>query len=465
MPQQIPAVQIMANDSFEETPQETRWFMSAGRSGKKWATFDYLINGRMIASRIAEEIGVGRATISKHIKWLIAGAYIKEARGLMDHQQQAKQARKESVTGFCKAYIAGPNAAVLQAKIRDLKANMGVSREGAERASVVTPLPGGVEPLVDVHRLDYHLPVTKQPQEKSLAAWKTLGAEPHGKPLRGWQHWSFPSFESEIGTWKVKARRRRVKVEDENGEITGYEWGDFTSFRITGPRVYCTIEECMTPNVIEHRIGSAVWEVRKHLCKTYGFDFAIDMRMRVNQPNEAGALRYDPELAEQIKQHRRTNPEMLKLADGITADGSHDLLDEGAVHLDCEDIRQAAMQANPVATIEFMRLQMQQQTDQFEEVANSSIETIEEQSVRAAQDIRDMLTNSMQTMIEQMMNTFEVRFQEHLQQFFEHNQTRVNRAIERFEARLRGMNPEAPEGQMTLFDWRPEDDENDGLGA
>ena len=198
----------------------------------------------------------------------------------------------------------------------------------------------------------------------------------------------------------------------------------------------------MTPNVIEHRIGSAVWEVRKHLCKTYGFDFAIDMRMRVNQPNEAGALRYDPELAEQIKQHRRTNPEMLKLADGITADGSHDLLDEGAVHLDCEDIRQAAMQANPVATIEFMRLQMQQQTDQFEEVANSSIETIEEQSVRAAQDIRDMLTNSMQTMIEQMMNTFEVRFQEHLQQFFEHNQTRVNRAIERFEARLRGMNPE-----------------------
>ena len=189
------------------------------------------------------------------------------------------------------------------------------------------------------------------------------------------------------------------------------------------------------------------------------------MRMRVNQPNEAGALRYDPKLAEEIIQHRRSNPEMLKLTEGITADGSHDLLKEGVVHLDCEDVRQAAMQANPVATIEFLRLQMQQQSDQFEEVANSSIETIEEQSVRAAADIRDNFQNTMQNLVEQMMNTFEERFQAHLQQFFETNQTRVNRAIERFEARLRGMNPEAPEGQMTLFDWTDEDDENDGLGA
>ena len=189
------------------------------------------------------------------------------------------------------------------------------------------------------------------------------------------------------------------------------------------------------------------------------------MRMRVNQPNEAGALRYGPKLAEEIIQHRRSNPEMLKLTEGITADGSHDLLKEGVVHLDCEDVRQAAMQANPVATIEFLRLQMQQQSDQFEEVANSSIETIEEQSVRAAADIRDNFQNTMQNLVEQMMNTFEERFQAHLQQFFETNQTRVNRAIERFEARLRGMNPEAPEGQMTLFDWTDEDDENDGLGA
>ena len=67
--------------------------------------------------------------------------------------------------------------------------------------------------------------------------------------------------------------------------------------------------------------------------------------------------------------------------------------------------------------------------------------------------------------VHQMKTGLATKFQEHLQQFFEHNQTRVNRAIERFEARLRGMNPEAPEGQMTLFDWRPEDDENDGLGA
>jgi len=381
----------------------------------------------------------------------------------MDHQSQAKQARKESVTGFCKAYIEGSNGAVFQAKIRDLKANMGVSGGEAERGSIPTPLPGGVEPLVDVHRLDYHLPITKQPMFESVRDWELRDVRPHGKPLRGWQHWSFPQFDSEIGIWKIKGRRRRHKILDDDGNTTGWDWGDWTSIRITGPRVYCTVEECMTPNVIEHRIGAAVWEVRRHLCKTYGFDFAIDMRMRVNQKNEAGALRYDPELAKQIKQHSKSNPEMLKLAPGITADGSHDLLKEGILHLDCEDVRQAAMQANPVAAIEYLRLQLQQQTDAFEEVANSSIETIEEQSVRAAGDIRNNFESSMELLVERMMNSFEERFQAHIQQFFELNQTRVNRAIERFERRLRGLNPQNSEGQMTLFDTYGANDENEGL--
>ena len=40
-----------------------------------------------------------------------------------------------------------------------------------------------------------------------------------------------------------------------------------------------------------------------------------------------------------------------------------------------------------------------------------------------------------------------------LDNFATQQQERVDRAIERFERRLRGLNPERPEGQMTLFEW------------
>ena len=59
-----------------------------------------------------------------------------------------------------------------------------------------------------------------------------------------------------------------------------------------------------------------------------------------------------------------------------------------------------------------------------------------------------------------MHNTFEERFNEHLEEFFAAQQLRVNRVIERFEARLRGQRVVNEEGQMVLTDF---DDNEESL--
>ena len=78
----------------------------------------------------------------------------------------------------------------------------------------------------------------------------------------------------------------------------------------------------------------------------------------------------------------------------------------------------------------------------------------------------NQLENQLGTIVDQLRFTMEqsiVQMQQNfnawLDNFATQQQERVNRAIERFERRLRGLNPERPEGQMTLFEWDNDDDE------
>ena len=61
-------------------------------------------------------------------------------------------------------------------------------------------------------------------------------------------------------------------------------------------------------------------------------------------------------------------------------------------------------------------------------------------------------------LVERMHNTFEERFNKHLEEFFEAQQLRANRALERFEARLRGQRITREEGQMAITDFFFEDE-------
>ena len=88
---------------------------------------------------------------------------------------------------------------------------------------------------------------------------------------------------------------------------------------------------------------------------------------------------------------------MLELAEGITADGSHDLLKDG-VHLDCETPSQAAFQANPVNAIN--HLMKEEACDGGNDrVADESVQTIEEHAVKGSESIQAQFENHMPNLL------------------------------------------------------------------
>jgi hypothetical protein len=241
------------------------------------------------------------------------------------------------------------------------------------------------------------------------------------------------------------------------------EWGEFclpNPVRITLPgRHWVTVEEAMDESTLKARIADAIWHVIAQVQRTYGFALGLPSS-KTSQVYEAGALRYDPELAQQLKDARTASGKgMLEVTEGITADGSHDLLKDGFVHLDCETPQQAAMQANPPAVLNMLLKEAVDSMEQMRKVADETIVTIEEQAVRSSDSIINQFETHMENMVERMMNTFDERFNAHMEQFFAAQQDRVNRSIERFQARLEGVNPDAPDNQMLLWDFVADDEE------
>lgn len=441
------------------TIDATRWF-SGTTSQKKAAVYHLLINERQIANRIAEILGKNKSTISRWINRLVKEQYIIQSNSFIEHQKEMEQVREGSVSLRFKPYKPGPRAKEMDKIIHKLQSQMGVHRD----TPLWSPLPGGVEPRIDIHRLDWNLPINKdaprggQPQERSIESWARMGVVPSGKEIRGWIHFAAPDIESALGPWRIRFRRKVSTDADGN-----HVFGEFCTphpIRITLPnRMIVTPEEAFDSSSIEKRIADSLYHVISELSKTYGFSLGLP-NQKNSQLYEAGVLRYDPKLAKLVKESRKSgSPRMLPIADGLTADGSHDLLDEGFVHLDAKTTEQAAFQATPVLYMDNVFNQMKDMAATHAKVANESIETIEETGVNATNRITENIQAEMMNLVERMHNTFEERFNQHLEEFFAAQQLRVNRAIERFEARLRGQPVTRAEGQMSITEFS-NDDEN-----
>ena len=459
-------------DEIDATGHATRWGFSVSRSQKVWAVYELLIHRNLIASRIAEVLQLNRSTVSRHIRRLEEQQYIVHSKRLADHQRRIEATSKRSVTGFSKAYIRGPRGLEAERHLAEAKAQVGVragpSPATAERVPV-EPLPGGNTAMIDIHRIDFNLPAVTEgernglpTQSRTLEGWKQLGVTP-GNVTRGWGLWNAPPVETEIGEWNVYLRRRCKKIKNEEGEEIGIAWGEFclpNPVRITLPnRFWITAEEAMNNEEINNRITNAVWQVRNEVMKRYGFNLGFPMS-KTSQMYEAGALRYDPELAKQVLNERTASGKgMLNLTDGVTADGSHDLLSDGFVHLDCETPQQAAMQANPVAVLDHLLKESKVHMEEMRKVADETVVTIEEQAVRSSDSITNQFEQSMANLVERMMNTFEQKFNAHMEHFMKVQTERAQEILKRFEERIEQVEPGAPESQMLLSDFVDDDDE------
>jgi hypothetical protein len=493
------------------TTNATRWFANHSTEGKIAGVFTLLIDHHLIAARIADILGVHKSTVSRWISKLEDKQYIEIATDFLEHQKQLEQVQSGSASQTFKPYVEGPRASQARLIIAKLQSQTG----GNGTDPLWSPLPGGIEGLIDIHRLDWNLPVDTSaprkgmPPKRSLEAWARDGVLPRGglgspglnRSPKGMIHFSAPDIDSNIGPWKVLLRRKAalrppytMEHRPRPGELhQALDYGDWCAphpirvYRPSGDRWHITAEEAMDRKAVERRIYNALFEVIAEIQRRYHFTIGLP-RQASSQVYEAGVLRYDPPLAEYILRNRQTDPNALRLAPGITADGSHDLLHEGFVHLDTPDPRQAAMQITPVATLSHIMQTAEAALKRTLDAADESVEIVQEHGVRATDTITAHMERQLGTIVDQLRNSM-VDLLQQQQQWHEgfaaeeHRRAeqraagletqdhedrenavaRINRAIDRFERRLRGARPDRPLEQMTLFDFTADElpDEDD----
>ncbi|MBU03337.1 MAG: hypothetical protein CME55_08595 [Halieaceae bacterium] len=439
------------NGINDATGDATWWGMSAKPSDKVWVVYYLLTERAMIASRIAEELGLNRSTVSRHIKKLDKEQYIKRSHSFESHNKRIEATSNKSVTGYSKAYVKGPRSAEADIQVRRVANQEGVRAEPT--------LPGGAKPMIDIHRVDLNLPALDNGLPTSvhmqMDSWKRV--EHPEKLIRGWAHVKGEPVETSVGPWNVYFRRKGEYLED--GSI---KWGEFclpNPVRITLPeRWWISPDECLDEDSVYQKLNAGIFEVSTAIQKKYGFKLGLP-KQKTSQLFEAGALRYDPELAKQVKDYRTSSGKgMMPIADGITADGSHDLLKDGFVHLDCETPLQAAMQTHPTKVLDHLLKEGMESMEQMRKVAEETVVTIEEQAVKSSDSIQNNFENHMATMVERMMNSFNEQFENHLQRFFDRQNQRAERIMREFQDRLQGVDPALPETQTDLFRFAPENE-------
>lgn len=438
---------------------------------KKAAVYYLLMHERMIAASVTRTLEINKSTTSRWIKKLIDEQYIVQSNSFIEHQKEMEQVRKGSVSLRFKAYKPGPRSLEMENILTKLRSNKGVHQQEA----VWTALPGGVEPRIDIHRLDWNLPLDKSGARGGKAHLYTIeelerkGVKPSGKVVNGWQSFSAPTIESEIGTWNVHFKRTVRKTEN------GLEYGDWCNghpVRLTMPgRYIVSAEEALDESAIRQKIANALWLAMGHLSKEYGWSFGFPKQKNA-QEIEFGVSRFDPQLAREVIRRRKSGePRMLKITEGITADGSHDLLKDGIVHLDIETGKAAAMQANPVATLDSLMKNIEGVGENVGKLASEQIEIIEENAVNTTTRIAETMQTELLNLIERMNNTYnEMIVREEDRRLVEEerrntvwNKTfeadratfaeRMRRAITSFEQALQGQGITLDDGQMILSDF------------
>jgi len=445
---------------------------------RKTEIYYMIIHEGLIASRISERLGIGRAAVSKQIKKLSSGGFIQKAENFLEHNKQLDQVAKGSATGKCNAYVKGTNSELLESKIRESKASEGGARGAGARTGAddaidnmdrladewqINRLPGGRDPYIDVHRIDYTLRVVGIVNEELFSRKVAKDfAEPKTLMRGNWGTWGpleiATGAEGELG-WNAYINRQFTKKENE------LEWlASATSVRLTLPkRIWITPEQARIEGLAKSLINNGLWECINHLGKEYGIQFGLP---KERQSEEYGVLWNDPSLAKRVKEEG-----VVHIADGIHADDSHGLVSEGIVHIDTDSPVKAADVANPLAAFAGGMKGMREFFDNAQTILNETTVMMEERLLESSdrlaeinQDqvgiVVDQMANSWQGKMDHFIKTQETLWAKERDTFFDKQRKAFDKIVEHFQEKYGKIFKERSEGQSVIEDWITFEKEN-----
>jgi len=438
---------------------------------RKTEIYYMVIHEGLIASRISERLGIGRAAVSKQIKKLSSGGFIQKAENFLEHNKQLDQVAKGSATGKCNAYVQGPNSQLLEDQIQENKSSEGGARGAEARTGAddaidnmdrladewqINRLPGGRKPYIDVHRIDYTLRVVGIVNEELFSRKVAKDfAEPKTLMRGNWGTWGpleiATGAEGELG-WNAYINRQFTKKND------GLKWiANATSVRLTLPkRIWITPEQARVEGLAKSLINNGLWECINHLGKEYGIQFGLP---KERQSEEYGVLWNDPSLAKRVKEEG-----VVHIADGIHADDSHGLVSEGIVHIDTDSPVKAADVANPLAAFAGGMKGMREFFDNAQTILNETTVMMEERLLDSADRLAQINQDHVGIVVEQMSNSWQdkmdgfINSQETIwaterDTFFEKQRKAFDKIVEHFQEKYGKIFKERSEGQSVLEDW------------
>ena len=438
---------------------------------RKTEIYYMVIHEGLIASRISERLGIGRAAVSKQIKQLSSGGFIQKAENFLEHNKQLDQVAKGSATGKCNAYVQGPNSQLLEDQIQENKSSEGGARGAEARTGAddaidnmdrladewqINRLPGGRKPYIDVHRIDYTLREVGIVNEELFSRKVAKDfAEPKTLMRGNWGTWGpleiATGAEGELG-WNAYINRQFTKKND------GLKWiANATSVRLTLPkRIWITPEQARVEGLAKSLINNGLWECINHLGKEYGIQFGLP---KERQSEEYGVLWNDPSLAKRVKEEG-----VVHIADGIHADDSHGLVSEGIVHIDTDSPVKAADVANPLAAFAGGMKGMREFFDNAQTILNETTVMMEERLLDSADRLAQINQDHVGIVVEQMSNSWQdkmdgfINSQETIwaterDTFFEKQRKAFDKIVEHFQEKYGKIFKERSEGQSVLEDW------------
>ena len=438
---------------------------------RKTEIYYMVIHEGLIASRISERLGIGRAAVSKQIKKLSSGGFIQKAENFLEHNKQLDQVAKGSATGKCNAYVQGPNSQLLEDQIQENKSSEGGARGAEARTGAddaidnmdrladewqINRLPGGRKPYIDVHRIDYTLRVVGIVNEELFSRKVAKDfAEPKTLMRGNWGTWGpleiATGAEGELG-WNAYINRQFTKKND------GLKWiANATSVRLTLPkRIWITPEQARVEGLAKSLINNGLWECINHLGKEYGIQFGLP---KERQSEEYGVLWNDPSLAKRVKEEG-----VVHIADGIHADDSHGLVSEGIVHIDTDSPVKAADVAHPLAAFAGGMKGMREFFDNAQTILNETTVMMEERLLDSADRLAQINQDHVGIVVEQMSNSWQdkmdgfINSQETIwaterDTFFEKQRKAFDKIVEHFQEKYGKIFKERSEGQSVLEDW------------
>jgi hypothetical protein len=253
---------------------------------------------------------------------------------------------------------------------------------------------------------------------------------------------------------RVGLKEQLVKPED-TVEIEFLN--EYTSVRLTCPgRIWLTPAQARAEGMPTNIVQEAVYEVLQRISRQYGFQFSLP---RQRQSEEYGVLWHEPRLAKQVLEQG-----VVPISEGIHADDSHKLANEGIVHIDCDDPVVAADLANPVAAWAENLKESRRFFNETNRVLEETTVLLEERIVRAGDQIAEQNQAALDVTVQQMINTYQERMEgffgnqerewnRQRTAFFRNQRDQFQQVVRQFRERFGVMWEERAAGQMLIEDW------------